>query len=238
MTKICPKCGKTLPDNAKYCVDCGFSIGAKANNSSHSSIFLVLIALVVVVGGAVIIATGFTGSVPLDDGVDLTINDVDGWINDEDKNIGRYNLFLKDGDKILDEISIIDYTNDFHQQYDRKERFPRPYAFVVNYCRGWSMSQGFDYDKDYNNHGDENGRHIGGYQGVCTHTLEDIRNWCENFIAQLYLKDYDQTLKTLDIKQQRAEWFTNKGFILDEDRKKNIVSENVFLGETETDMER
>ena len=136
------------------------------------------------------------------------------WI-DENSDIGHYRLHLIDDDgRKLEDISITDYTCDFHQQYDKKNRYTRPYSFEVKYRAGWS--EGFDYDDEYYDHRDKDGRHIGGFQGVCTHTLEDIRNLCENFIAQSYMKGYYNTLKELETQKRRVEWFENQGFTLEE----------------------
>ena len=135
----------------------------------------------------------------------------------ENVDIGSYTCNLYDGDEKIDEISFIDYTSEFHQRYDREGRYTRPYSFVVDWCHGWSMSEGFDYDEDYNRHSDEKGWRIGGYQGNCTHTVDDIKRWCENWLAQRYLQSYYNTLKGLDEKRRRAEWFESQGFALEEE---------------------
>ena len=63
MTKTCPECGKELPDEAHFCVDCGYDFFKedssqpavlKSDNDSNNiftngKIFLVLIAVVVIV---------------------------------------------------------------------------------------------------------------------------------------------------------------------------------------------
>lgn len=140
--------------------------------------------------------------------------------NDKNADIGNYHLYLiDDNGRELEDISITDYTCDFHQQYDPKNRYLRPYSFEVSCC---NIFEGFDYDKNYESHVDENGRRIGGYQGTCTHTLEDIRAWCENFIAQMYLKAYDQALNTLETKRQRAQWFESQGFTLEENKEEEF----------------
>jgi predicted nucleic acid-binding Zn ribbon protein len=93
MTKNCPSCGKTLPDDAKFCMDCGYAFDKKVNNNifSNGNIFIILIAIILVVGGIFIIASSFgdggSSSVAADsDGhaVDLTITDVNGWDSDDD----------------------------------------------------------------------------------------------------------------------------------------------------------
>jgi predicted nucleic acid-binding Zn ribbon protein len=95
MTKNCPKCGKELPDNAKFCMDCGYSIektNKKSSNIfSNGNIFIILIALILVFGGLFILTLGSNGdnshTEVLDnvEHVDLTITSVDGWDSDSGK---------------------------------------------------------------------------------------------------------------------------------------------------------
>ena len=62
MTKSCPKCGKQVPDDAKFCMDCGFAFsdsGIGSNIFSNGKIFLVIIAVVVILG---LIVIGMTGN--------------------------------------------------------------------------------------------------------------------------------------------------------------------------------
>ena len=103
MTKSCPKCGKEVPDEAKFCMDCGFSFqNAGANSAtsdilSNGKIFLVIIAIVVILGLAVIAMTGNnpTSDNPVVDAdhVDLTITGVGGWDSDSGKK--SYTLYTE-----------------------------------------------------------------------------------------------------------------------------------------------
>lgn len=91
MTKSCPKCGKELPKNAKFCMYCGYSFEKSNDNSmfgmlSDGKIFLVLIAIILIIGGIFILTSGTgdsnAGTEAVDDGiehVDLTIADVGGY---------------------------------------------------------------------------------------------------------------------------------------------------------------
>ncbi|WP_303724347.1 zinc ribbon domain-containing protein [Methanobrevibacter thaueri] len=89
MTKSCPNCGKQVPDDAKFCMDCGHSFEAKSSASpldsilGNGKIFLVIIAIVVIVGLIVIGMTGNnnnTDNAPSDaDHVRLTITDISGY---------------------------------------------------------------------------------------------------------------------------------------------------------------
>ncbi|WP_298501173.1 zinc ribbon domain-containing protein [uncultured Methanobrevibacter sp.] len=103
MTKNCPVCGKELPDDAHFCVDCGHDFFKKDSSSpiskiggnsdsifSNGKIFLVLIAAVVIVGAAIILSFGMgdnNGTADVDDGIEhvsLTIKDVSGHDSSSD----------------------------------------------------------------------------------------------------------------------------------------------------------
>lgn len=92
MTKNCPKCGKQVPDDAKFCMDCGYAFNGKQDKNlfANGSIFLILIAVILVVGGIFIITSSFGGGdssqAVVDDveHVDLTITGVGGWDNPAD----------------------------------------------------------------------------------------------------------------------------------------------------------
>lgn len=136
------------------------------------------------------------------------------WIDDAET--GYYECELYEGGVKINEISFIDYTSEFYQRFDKENHYARPHAFMVHWCCGWSMKQGFDYDNKYGEHVDENGRLIGSYQGNCTHTVDDIKRWCENWLAQRYLTDYYDTLTKSNKIKARAEWFESQGFKLEE----------------------
>lgn len=88
MAKNCPKCGKSLPNEAKFCMDCGYAFDdRKSNIFKNGKIFLVLIALVIILGGIFILtSTGSnnTTSEAVDEPspIDLTITDVGGYDSD------------------------------------------------------------------------------------------------------------------------------------------------------------
>ena len=133
--------------------------------------------------------------------------------NDSDADIGHYScsLFDDNGEK-LDDIHFTDYTNEWQQNDSRENHYPRAYSFEVRYCCGFSMHEGFDYDDDYHNRSDANGMILGGYNGTCTHTVEDIKRWCEEYIAGMYIKGYADMLKELDDAKRRSEWFLEHGY--------------------------
>lgn len=134
----------------------------------------------------------------------------------KDTDYGYHECILYEGDKEINDIYFNDYTTEFNQKSDKENKYKRPYAFEVGWCHGWSMSEGFDYDENYDEHRDDNGYRIGGYQGKCTHTVDDIKKWCENWLAQQYLSRYYKTLENLEQLKQRAMWFESQGFVYEE----------------------
>ena len=106
MSKSCPKCGKELPDDARFCMDCGYTLdkqesGGFLSNFSLSTLFIVLIIAILVIGGALILSSGFgdnnKSSEKSDEAthnVDLTITDVGGWDN-TDSSKKSYSLYTE-----------------------------------------------------------------------------------------------------------------------------------------------
>lgn len=104
MSKICPKCGKELPDNAKFCMDCGYTLEEKSEGMLSSfplpTLFIVLIVAILLIGGAFILSSSFKDNTKAPDksndvthAVDLTITDVSGWDSDSGKK--SYTLYTE-----------------------------------------------------------------------------------------------------------------------------------------------
>lgn len=112
MTKNCPECGKELPDDAHFCVECGHDFVEKdtsspiiQNSSSNSDgifsngkVFLLLIAVVIIVGAVVIFGFGFGNGGGRQEAapesvVDLTITGVSGWDSSSGKK--SYSLYTQ-----------------------------------------------------------------------------------------------------------------------------------------------
>jgi hypothetical protein len=104
MSKICPKCGKELPDNAKFCMDCGYTLEEKGKGTLSSfplpTLFIILIVAILLIGGAFILSSSFKDNTKAPDksndvthAVDLTITDVSGWDSDSGKK--SYTLYTE-----------------------------------------------------------------------------------------------------------------------------------------------
>lgn len=104
MSKNCPKCGKELPDNAKFCMDCGYSIENTNSSTGFNfplpTLFIIIIVAILVIGGVFILTSSFGGGNGASDvvdnaeHVDLTISDVSGWDSDDDSK-SSYTLYTE-----------------------------------------------------------------------------------------------------------------------------------------------
>lgn len=123
----------------------------------------------------------------------------------QEKGIPFYNceLYDDDGSKIQ-EISFYDYSTPGEIEDAEKNRYRRPYAYSVSYCNGYSMNRGFCPDPDYRNHY--------GWRGVKTMTVEDVKRWCEEYLAKIYIIDYDKELQKLQKRKERSDWFVQHGY--------------------------
>jgi hypothetical protein len=97
---------------------------------------------------------------------------------------------------------VRDYTNPWMIEHDVQNRVYRDYAFEVGYCDGFSMHHGFDkfISHDY------------GYCGKPESTLESVKDWCERYLAGLYIKAYNDALATIEKKKRRHDWFVEHGY--------------------------
>ena len=99
MSKFCPNCGKELPDDSNFCLECGYDfskkslkseVSASENDSSmflNGKVFLLLIAIILIVGAIFIFSSTGNhdgGANKPTSGVDLTISDVKGYDADSD----------------------------------------------------------------------------------------------------------------------------------------------------------
>ena len=100
MTKTCQKCGTEVPDDAKFCGNCGHNFDdapVTSNNFNIGKIFPLIIVAIVIIA-AILIITGFTGNGQSDSAEDaehvvLTISDVGGWYSTSGKQ--SYTLYTE-----------------------------------------------------------------------------------------------------------------------------------------------
>ena len=132
---------------------------------------------------------------------------IDGYgTKDEEVNgISKYECRMYDENGVmLQEICFFDFSTKFEVEFAQKHHVRHLYAYEVEYCNGYSMSKGFDRDPD--------GYHHFGWQGVKEHTVDDIKRWCENYLASMYIIDYEKELKELEAKKRRSDWLIEHGY--------------------------
>ena len=103
------------------------------------------------------------------------------------KDIGVYRLILELDDGTEREMTVWDNTCDYQKRENAKDpvhaRY-NPSGFKVSYCHGYSMEEFFDD----------------------THTLEEVKEWAENYLLDGLINRYKDLLDELDPAKRRAEW--------------------------------
>lgn len=124
------------------------------------------------------------------------------WKDETD--IGYYECkLIDDNNEEVQSIYFWDYSNEYQVKEAIERRWKRPCAYKVGYCSGYSMERGFDKTEDNTKYG---------YNGTKEHTVEDIKRWCENYIASLYINCYNNILARLEEAKKQAEWFIENGY--------------------------
>ena len=123
------------------------------------------------------------------------------WKDNED--IGFYECYIYEDSDKLDSICFWDYTNKYQKETDEKHRYYRPYTYKISYCNGFAMDKGLDKNEDHDSYG---------YTGTPKHTIEDVKHWCESYLAAMYMAEYENMLKRLDIVKERYEQLKQMGY--------------------------
>ena len=107
------------------------------------------------------------------------------WENDED--IGHYECTLTDDYGCYENIYIWDYTCEYQRKRKAEDTIynrHHPEAFEVGYCKGYSMHETFND----------------------SHTLADVKIWCENYLLDKYINHYNYIVDNLEKIKNEAEW--------------------------------
>ena len=70
------------------------------------------------------------------------------------------------------------------------------------------MDKGFDKTEDSDQFG---------YVGKPRHTIDDIKRWCENYLASMYIHEYESVQARFDTIKERAEQLKKMGYTSEED---------------------
>ncbi len=130
------------------------------------------------------------------------------FVWDDDESIGHYECTMYDDNVELNKIYFWDYSNPFQIEDSKKYRYTREYAYVVGYCRGFSMTKGFDRSEDSDEYG---------YVGKPQHSIDDIKRWCENYLASGYIREYQRIQEQFNTIKERAEQLLKMGYVSDND---------------------
>ena len=153
MTKNCPNCGKELPDGAKFCMDCGYSIEVEESSGGFNfplpTLFIIIIVAVLVIGG-VFILTSSSGenSSPaevVDNAahVDLTITDVSGWDSD-DSDKSSYTLYTEAiFNSVPDDIKGYNVKTTYYNSNDKEIGHETETLDNVYYDSNYALSFGY-----------------------------------------------------------------------------------------------
>ena len=121
----------------------------------------------------------------------------------DDERVGYYQCQLIDDTGKLEDILFYDYSNPFHIENDKRNRFTRKYAYEIHYCLGYSMTKGIDKTEDENEFG---------YVGKPKHSIDDVKHWCENYLAAQIINDYYNTQNRFVLLKNRAEELLKLGY--------------------------
>ena len=144
--------------------------------------------------------------------------------------IGVYELSLIDNDNVIEKIYFNDYSAPNMIEDDIRDRNFRRYSFEIRYCNnGCSFYKGFDEDVNFNNHYHGNGKVKFGFNGNCQHTVNDIKRYCEEYLASLYIIDYEakkkemlETLEEMKRKSDELIFMSYTGEYLDRNEKSGL----------------
>ena len=131
------------------------------------------------------------------------------WL-DADECRSAYKGFLMEGDSKIQSVYIMDYTTEDRQHMDEVMREQRTHAYRVDFGK-------YDFSNIYKTfYFDETEDSTQfKYVGTPKHTIDDIKRWCEAYIASCYIKEYESRKKQYEIAKERADQFLAKGFTID-----------------------
>lgn len=130
------------------------------------------------------------------------------FVWDDDESIGHHECTMYDDNVELKTIYFYDYSNPFQVEDSKQYRHTREYAYVVGYCHGFSMTKAFDRSEDPDSYE---------YVGKPQHSIDDIKRWCENYLASGYIREYQRIQEQFDTIKERAEQLLKMGYVSDND---------------------
>lgn len=131
------------------------------------------------------------------------------WL-DADEDRSAYMGFLMEGDKKRQSVHITDYTTEYYQHIAEVmwEYCTHAYRVRFGMYDFSNITKTFYFDET------EDPTQFK-YVGTPKHTIDDIKRWCEAYIASCYIKEYESRKKQYEIAKERADQFFAMGFTAD-----------------------
>ncbi len=131
------------------------------------------------------------------------------WL-DADECRSAYKGFLIEGANKIQSVYIMDYTTEYSQHIAEFLHEYRTHAYRVDFGKYdfSNIHKTFYFDET------EDPTQFK-YVGTPKHTVDDIKKWCEAYIASCYIKEYESRKKQYEIAKERADQFLAMGFTAD-----------------------
>ena len=110
-------------------------------------------------------------------------------------------------------IEIYDYSTNEYREHDKmflNEDNRRTHCYCIKI---WKDNLGC-LVKEFNVDPTENPT-VNWYTGTPTHTIDELKKWCERYVASCYIKDYEAKLEKLKKLQEITDSLKNMGFTAD-----------------------
>jgi len=121
------------------------------------------------------------------------------WIDDNEE--GKYVCTMYEGNTPIQTIEFTDYSNPTRIKYDKRHRIKRACAYIVLYRPADLNTKGIYKTLDANNTDSTSN----GYSATSIHSIPEIKRWCENYLAAIYIRKYEDVIREMQTLKNRAE---------------------------------
>ena len=135
------------------------------------------------------------------------------WTDDVEE--GKYTCIMYEDNVPLHTIEFTDYSTPVRVKFDKRHRIKRACAYIVIYRPVDINTKGIYKSLDANNTDSTSN----GYTATPIHTIPEIKRWCENYLAAIYIRKYEDVLREIATLKNRAEELMSKGYTSNIDLK-------------------
>ena len=121
------------------------------------------------------------------------------WVDDVEE--GKYICTMFEDNTPLHTIQFTDYSNPTRIELDKRHHIKRACAYLVFYQPGNNSSKGIYKGIDANNTDSTSN----GYTATPIHSIPEIKRWCENYLAAIYIRKYEDVIREMQTLKNRAE---------------------------------